>query len=300
MATNIDAMLGEESSEDNAAIEEMRQADKEPAEEDAAEEEESPPQDVADAEETAEQKPPTTVPYGVLREERDKRQDLEQRLTKESARMEKMEETFQQLLQRAQEAVPTPQEEVPDFDLDPDAYTKHKLETIEKRQIADEQARDQQAKQQHTAQQAQRFVGMYADATKQYTKEKPDMGEAYNHAITKLEEGLQMQGFSGQNLAKELEIAEERIVFNAFQAGENPAARIYNLAEHYGYKQKAATKGGDDDIIGDITKKEAATKSLSKVSGGGESPVSLRRLSELDGDDFDKAWEKARTKGDLG
>ncbi|HUU44709.1 MAG TPA: hypothetical protein VM118_03160, partial [Acidobacteriota bacterium] len=127
MATNIDVMLGEESAEDNAELEEMRQADREPVEESPAEEssdetEESPTSDDTDEEDSpspaGEPKTPQTVPYGVLREERDKRQQLEQRLASESARMQKMEETFQQLLQRAQEAVPTPQEEVPDFDLD--------------------------------------------------------------------------------------------------------------------------------------------------------------------------------------
>jgi len=310
MATNIDAMLGEDSAEDNAALEEMRQADREPAKESPAEnaapeeDEDAPTSEAEDGESTpdidsaGETKTPQTVPYGVLREERDKRQQLEQRLASESARMQKMEETFQQLLQRAQEDVP--KEQVPDFDLDPDAYTKHKLEAIEKRQLADEQNRQQYAAQQKQSQQAQQFVGMYANAAKEYAKEKPDMGEAYNYAISRLEDGLKMQGYAGQALATELEKAEERVVYNAFQAGENPAARMYGIAEHYGYKQKAATKAATDDMIGDITKKEAATKSLSKVSGGGEAPVSLRRLSELDGDDFDKAWEKARKTGDLG
>lgn len=308
MATNIDMMLGEDSAEDSAALEEMRQADREPAKESPAD---TPAEDedvsnVEDDTESAEDtsgsaggpKTPQSVPYGVLREERDKRQQLERRLAQESARMQKMEETFQQLLQRAQEAVP--QEEVPDFDLDPDAYTKHKLETIEKKLTAEENQRQEYARRQLQSQQAQQFVGMYANAAKEYAKEKPDMGAAYNYAITKLEDGLRMQGYVGQDLAKALEIAEERVVYNAFQAGENPAARIYSLAEHYGYKQKTATKDAADDKIGDITKKEAATKSLSKVSGGGDAPVSLRRLSELDGDDFDKAWEKARKTGDLG
>ena len=310
MATNIDAMLGEDSAEDNAALEEMRQADREPAKESPAEnaapEEDEDASEAEDGESTpdidsaGEPKTPQTVPYGVLREERDKRQQLEQRLAAESSRMQKMEETFQQLLQRAQEAVPTPQEEVPDFDLDPDAYTKYKLETIEKKLTAEENQRQEYARRQQQSQQAQQFVGMYANAAKEYAKEKPDMGEAYNYAISRLEDGLKMQGYAGQDLARELEKAEERVVYNAFQAGENPAARMYGIAEHYGYKLKPATKAADGDMLDEVVKKEAATKSLSKVSGGGEVPVSLRRLSELDGDDFDKAWEKARKTGDLG
>ena len=294
MATNIDAMLGgEESTEDNAALEEMRQAEREPVEEETAEE---------TPEETEENAPktPHTVPYGVLREERDKRQQLEQRLAQEGARIQKMEDTFQQLLQRAQESVPTPQEEVPDFDLDPDAYTKHKLEAIEKRQLADESRRSQDAQRARQAQQAQQFVGMYANAAREYANEKPDMGEAYNYAISRLEDSLKMQGYAGQALATELEKAEERVVYNAFQAGENPAARMYGIAEHYGYKQKTATKAADGDMLDEVVKKEAATKSLSKVSGGGDAPISLRRLSEMSGEDFDKAWDKARKAGDLG
>lgn len=300
MASNIDSIIGTDS-DDDAQLEEMRQAESpsagEPPEDSTASADhvEEPSGVVPDA--AGGEHKPTMVPYGALREERDRRQALEGQIAAQTSQIARLEETFQQVLQRAQSIGQTP-EQVPDFDLDPDAYTKYKLETIEQKLTADEQHRQKAAEDQQKNQQAQQFLNMYSTAAREFAQKTPDAQQAYNYIITAMDNDLRLRGFlDPSERSQVLEREEEQIVYRAFQQGANPAQRIYELATARGYKRAVTEK----DKLDRIAKTQDATSSLANVSGEGRAPpVTLARLAELDGDEFDQAFEKARKSGALG
>lgn len=281
-------------------MEEMRRADAAP--DPAPEIEEDAP--ALEAEDDAPEMPAeesvpksTMVPYGALREERDKRQALEEQIQTYSQRLAQMESNLQTAIARAQAVPAQPAEPPPDFDLDPDAYTKSKLDAIEQKLARDEQLRQQQAQRVQQQKQAQQFLSMYSDAARSFAQTKPDAGEAYNYAINKFDEDLKLRGVhDASERARRLEYEEEQIVLSAFQQGVNPAQRIYDLAVSRGYKPASA-----DNKIGRVAAAQAATNPAATV-GGSEAapPVSLARLAQMDDDDFDKGWEKARKAGLLG
>jgi len=291
MADNIDAIVGEDTAEDKATMDEMQR------DEQTEETTEEPVAGPVEVKEETKEKEPQTVPYGVLREERDKRQALEDQIAQQTAQIGRMENTFQQVLNRAQETV-DPKVETPDFDLDPDAFTRHKLEGIEKRLDDDAQDRKTQQDGQAKEQKAKQFLDMYSNAAREFSNDTPDAGEAYKFALETMDSELKLRGvIDSAERSRILEREEEQIVARAFQQGVNPAKRIYELAVARGYKAKQT----DEDKLERLAKTEDANNSLSGTGGdGGSAPVTLARLAELDGDDFDKAFEKARSSGALG
>lgn len=306
MATNIDAIVGVDSDEDVAAMSDMQREEYETPEETESaapepESSESPPPSADEEPEAAEpEKEPTTIPYGVLREERDKRQALEEQIAQQTAQINRMEQTFQTVLERAQRTV-EPEIPVPDFDLDPDAYTKHKLETIEQRLEREEQERNAQRESQKKDQQARQFLDMYANSAREFAKETPDAGEAYKFAMEAMDNELKLRGIvDPTERARVLEREEEQIVVRAFQQGANPAKRIYELAQARGYKPGKKTETEDDKLARLARTQDASTSLADSGGDGGNPPVTLARLAELDGDEFDKAFEKARSSGALG
>lgn len=232
----------------------------------------------------------TTVPYGALREERDRRQKLADQLEAANQRMARMEEAFQRLVSRE-----APREKAPPKD-DPDAYNAWQLEQINKRLEGTERATKEQQAQAQKREQAQAFLNRYAEAAEEYAKVRPDLKDAYDHVYKARDEELRITGYSDPaDRRKILEFEEEQLVVRAFRAGDNPAERIYQLAEARGYRP-----GSREDKVDTLEKGQRAAKSLSNTRGRGETPVTLQQLAELEGAAFDKAWEAARQKGLLG
>lgn len=319
MATNTDSLglISEDASEEETAqMEEMRQADvAEPSPSVGAEDGETPSVspsasdarqgDMLPEEAPAEGEPPP-IPYGVLREEREKRREIADELAAARTRMSQMETAFTKVMDR----VPQPQQqqaqepELPDFDLDPDAHNAAKLDRIEKR-LAEQAQREQQGAQQRQKQtQANQFLSTYQKAVEDFSQERPDINDAYQHVISSFDKDLQLRGYSDPaERQKLLEFEEEQIVVRAFQAGVNPASRIMQLAESRGYTRaaEAPAEATESDKLDRIAKTEAASSSLATSGGDGGAPtVTLQRLSELDDAEFDKAWDQARKKGLLG
>ena len=298
MTDTVDTMLGEEDAADTAAMKEMEAEETSPPVEEPEDVSAEPSEDESaggEATEEKEEEKPVMVPVGALQEERQRRQAVESQVGNLTQQIANMEKTFQQVLDRAQKAGEPPP---PDFDVDPDAYTRHKLETIEQKLAAEEKDRKASSEEQQRTQQAQQFLNMYANAAKQFAAEQPDAREAYDFVMKEYDRELELRGYTDPaDRQRRLEMEEEQIVVRAFQQGANPAKRLYELAKSRGYKPKQS----EEDKLTRLAETEKATSPIANTGGeGGKAPVTLARLAELNGDEFDKAWAKAQAAGQLG
>lgn len=71
---------------------------------------------------------------------------------------------------------------------------------------------------------------------------------------------------------------------------------IYDLAKKIGYATEP--KGGDDKIVR-LQQGQKAAKTLSGAKATKEGEITLERLAELDGEEFDKMWIELQKRGAL-
>lgn len=211
------------------------------------------------------------VPLAALHEERLKRKDLQ-------SKVERMEQTFQQLVQSVQQ----PSAPAPTFDDDPIQNLKNENDAIK-------QHLQQQIEQNNVAQNRQNLVNTYRSHAAEFTKTTPDFNDAYSFISQQRQAEYEAAGYSPQDAASMLIQDEMAIVYKALQDEVNPAERVYNLAKVRGYKGKSVVETTKMEIA---EKGIKAGKSLSSASGVADGEVTLESLAELPTDEFNKAWKK--------
>jgi len=90
------------------------------------------------------------------------------------------------------------------------------------------------------------------------------------------------------------------IAGNAMRRGDSPASVIYKLAQEWGFKngngatqQQAASTAQAAEKIMNAQKGQEASKTLGQVAGSTPNVgMSLEALADLDGDAFNKAFDK--------
>lgn len=248
--------------------------------------------DKADAKDASER----TVPHGALHEERKKRQALAAEINKLKEADAKREAAFQKLLAQANK---TEEPKAPDFDTDPAGWLKHQLETTGKTVQQLQQEREQETQHRHQQAQEQQFISRVQADEAEFTKEQPDYPDAATYLRDKRIRMFEMAGMSPQEAAQA--VYGESIYYSqkALAAGRNPGEVFYGLAREMGYapKQKNA-----DTAAQKIEKIAKGQEKSSRMGTGGESAenITLAQLAELDGEEFDKEWNRLRKKGLLG
>lgn len=228
------------------------------------------------------------VPYGALHEERMRRKELQERIEQHEARTKRMEDAFQQLVERSRK------DTEPSFDQDPIAALRHQNEQLQQRIAHYDQRFQQNDQQQMAYQQQQKFVSDYQSAAREFQKATPDFTDAYQHLVNTRQSELEALGYSPAESAQWLVQEEAAIVGKAMQDGVNPAQRMYELAKMRGYATKSQEKpagGPDEERLKRISSGKQASRSL-PPGGKSKEEVSLESLAELSGEEFDKAWEK--------
>lgn len=274
MATNLDSIVPDLNEEERAALEGV---------EEAPEQLETPAEEATEeaSEDLVEER--RVVDYGALTEERGRRRELERELASTKETMASMESRFQEVLKRV-----NPQEQEPDFDEDPAANLRFQIGQLQ-RQLETVTQGQQKAQQQTDLQaQNQAFLNRYSASIRAYTEKEPAFRDAYPYLAESVDKELQARGFEDPNeRAQILQQEEAAIVHRAWNDGKDPAEVIYNLAVHRGFKKAAGNK------IETLAKGQKANKSLSSAANTSqETDVSLERLAELNGEEFDKAFEK--------
>jgi len=225
------------------------------------------------------------VPLAELQRERERRKEVEQRTAK-------LEERLTQLFERANRPPEPKPEPVPDFQSDPATHLKANLDQTraEQRQIMEELRRRNEAERFQEAR--NQFISRYAAAASEFADENPDFRDAYTHLAKSRDEELRILGWDDpQERQRRIEAEEHQIVMQAFNAGVNPAERLYAFAKHRGYRGPAAN---DADKLDTIAAGQKSAKSL--TAAGGSAPagrVTAAQLIEMSDEEF-----AAATKGD--
>lgn len=246
---------------------------------------------------TVERKP-TTVPLGALDEERSRRRELQEELSRTRAdndrKIGRMESILDQI--RADRAKPA-EAAAPDWETDPAGAARHAVESLGKRFGDFEKHIQGQGQASAAAQQDQRIADYLRGAAAEFAKAQPDFGAAYQHLWNDRMAELNEIGYDYATALAIVNADEKGLVAQAAASGKNPAERIYALARRRGYK---AAKVEDEDKIETLQKGEKAAKSLSGAGGAVEGKMTLERLADLEGDEYLREFEKMKNKGLLG
>lgn len=274
----LEDVLGTPSAEENAYFESRSDEgpaalpDQQPEPAPAATEQ---PQQEAPAVTTAEQAAPTeqaeqpkTVPLAALQEERRARQELAREIAELKARLQP----------------PAEQHAAPTVDTDPIAVLRQTQEQLR----ALEEARQQEALE-------SRFTSTIATAEAEFMKTAPDYPDAYRFLAETRDRQLQVMGIADPT-ARAQTIAQEGrfIAAQAFQAGQNPAERAYELAKAMGYRRTEPeapkpTAPNPTQTVEQLAKATAAARSLSSASGGGApSELTAETIANMSDDEFAK------------
>ena len=202
-------------------------------------------------------------------------------------RVARMEERFQQILQRQEVSEP----EIVDFDEDPAEHLRQKAALLEQKQAElAEQTQSMTQRQQQEAQE-QQFVEQYRNTALQYAQQNENFAPAYQFLLESRAKEYQAAGYSPSDVAQFIKQDEIEIARLAFKDGVNPAERLLALAEVRGFKPPAKKDSGAE-TIDRIEKGQKASRSLSNGRGKAEAPPTLEALSELEGDEFDAKWDE--------
>jgi hypothetical protein len=255
-----------------------------------------PEQDTAEVREQAQQAETTedadvkkddrTVPYGALHEERQLRKEAKAEATELREKMARMEERVQMF----QEAIKPAEPEV-SFDDDPAEYLRKQAEQTNQTLDSLKQQQEQQLQRQQQAAANNQFMQRYQAAAAEYSEQNPQFQDAYQHLI---ENRVQEHMIAGLNKDQAIETAnreEQAIVRMAFENGSNPAEKLVELAKIRGWNATSQEKAPPVDKVDQVTKGQSEAKTISK-GGQGNTTLTLESLADLDGDEFDKAWEK--------
>lgn len=236
------------------------------------------PEPVADDEpedDGGEGAPQKTVPYGALKEERDRRK---REAEEKAAAIRERDELRRQLEDaRKAKADPKPDEDPePDSTNDPVGHIQWQQRQIMKReQEREARERDDLARQE--------FARKAASDQKAFEADHPDYGAALTHARATRLRQLQRTGLDQQQAIQQLHVEEIGLAFVAWKQGKNSAEMIYDWATDYGYR-KAEPKPAP--AAAEIKRKQeaaAAATSLSKAGGAANDTKSMEDIAKLSG-----------------
>jgi hypothetical protein len=187
-------------------------------------------------------------------------------------------------------------EVIPDKDEDPLAYQAHiaeqtnsKVESfIENQNKRDQETADTQAQQAEF----NNLVSLVNAKEAEFVKSTPDYDDAVDYMRGLRTNELRMLGITDpQRVNHEIAMSAVGLSKSALEAGKNPAEMMYEMAKNYGYTKKDTPPDVNQDFD-TIKKGQAASKTLSGGGNAGEVNMGLEGLANLEGDEFDKMWEK--------
>ncbi len=244
----------------------------------------------------------------ALKEERQRRRDLEARLEALEAAKPK-EETPDELLELIGALRDDDEDPISDIE-----SVKRALKLFAQRQKAEAEA---EASSRGKQTEQQRFMSTVMDFEAEFREERPDYDNAAKFLRESIQAELEVRGYSGEELQRALASELIGMTQTALKAQKNPAEIAYSLAERRGYKpgsvakteEKAERKEEKQPVIDTTTEKlqtlqkgQQAGRSLSAVGGkSGDGSMTLTKAANLKGKDVLKAYavlkEQAKANG---
>lgn len=275
------------SAEENAILRDEGPAEAETAQatETAAETVEKPAAETAATAETVAEKvedgtkPATesrTVPLAALHEERERRKELQQQVQAQAEKQARLDERFNLIQQRIADATkPAPIEETPIDQLQRiDAEQKRIVQATEQQNYVNQVMNTATAK------------------AREFAVEKTDYFDAQNHLMLSRRAELTAMGLPPAQVEATINNDYLQVADQALRQGKNPAAVIYDIATHRGYRKADPVPAGKTtaelaaEKAATLAKGAAAAGSLSNAGGAparaGASLESILAMSEKD------------------
>lgn len=287
-------------SDEQALLDQMRVSDTAP-ETPAPDPSPVPAEATTDAQPEQPDRRPQMVPHAALHEERERRKEMERRLTEEAQQRRVLEERTNLLLQRiAQPQQEAPAEPLPKPEQDPFGYLTGTLqrqgsdiETV-RQQLAVRQQQEQHAA--AVAQIQQQAMALEAE----FRSATPDYDAAVAHLRATRARELEIAGFADPMQRHNL-LSQEAlgIAARAMQSGRNPAEMIYEIAKHRGYQrpEAQAPQQTPTETPAERIQRAAAAqqqgRGLSQVRGTGPAPLTANALLEMSPAKFEEFLAKA-------
>lgn len=169
-------------------------------------------------------------------------------------------------------------------------FLKKELETLKESRQKDQEDRTKTSEHNNV-------IATYRIGAEEFIKTAPDFKTAYEFAVGSRVQEYELLGYSKNDAIKLANQDEFQVVKTAIDNKKNPAEVLYKLAEARGYKKSEEPQPDDKKVVDlkeTVKKGQKQAKSLSSI---GKGPVeggadSLEALAELDGEDFNKAWDK--------
>ena len=171
------------------------------------------------------------------------------------------------------------------------ASVKRALKEFRARQLAEQGQSDQQHQ---IEKQVENLRGAMLESEEDFATEHADYHAAAKFYRTQRVEELQDAGYSGRALDRKLADDLFGVVRMAIESGQDPAERVYALAQRRGWK--AGAKAADAKL----DKLQRASDTGQRVTGrGANGTFGWGDVAKMDGAKRDKAWEelRAREKG---
>lgn len=246
----------------------------------------APPVQTTPAADPAQEDTNKQVPFGALKEERQKRQEAQAENRQLSERMESLLTGFNRFMERLAPQQQAPA--IPSLEENPIGHFHARMEQAEKALKAYEE-KDKQREQGGQQQQAlANLVQSYQADANNFTARTPDFPQAYQHLMRTRAEQYAEAGFTQGEVQAIMAREEQEIVSRAFRAGVSPAERMYALARKSGYAPQSKTN---------LSAQNNASRSLSSIAGTETGELTLEKLATMSDEDFDKNWDQVMRQG---
>lgn len=233
---------------------------------------------------------------------------LQTERSREAAERARIDERLRLLMEATQE-VSQPQQgqgqEIPDPDVDPFAYMKYLNEQINRVAETSQGAQRRFEEQDHTASVKTAFI----DEARGYAAKQSDFMDAYQHLLRSRDMQLQRLGkVDPRERAAIINQEEMQIVSECFRNRRSPSELMYQLAHDVGYRKAEPAPlpvGGENgaapaaqgaptaaEVVENVRKGQAASRSLGSVAGGGSRPLTAELLASMPEAEFQAAVSK--------
>jgi hypothetical protein len=179
------------------------------------------------------------------------------------------------------------QEELPDFNVDPEAYLKMKTEQMEQHLQELRERAEQEEQARARAAEEQNLLAHYRQSAADFSKTNTDFQEAYNYLLDLRGKELELMGITDpQTRAQVVRYEEMQLASMARDQGRNPAEVLYNLSKTRGFT------GNVGQIVQPAIERGRQASKGETSSGSGTSEENIESMLELSEEDFDEAWQK--------
>lgn len=246
----------------------------------------------------------------ALKAEREQRRAAETALREERELRARIDERLKMLSEAVSQPEPQAQiePEAPEAPIDPEqdifgAYKQQQrqlaklMDTITSLQAGQSEMRQQTQEERQTSS----LISNYKRDAASFKAQKADFDDGYNFLLTKRGEQLKAMGYADSDIATMLYNEEMSLAQRALSMGQSPAAQIYGLAQSMGYQpRQAAPAGGAPAAAGGrpaaapatpvpsvtaeidrIKAGQASSRSLSSGGGAAGEELSLEALADM-------------------